>query len=1094
MSANDIVFGIKIVLNDRSLPVDEDSTIGLFNVNSSITLTAASGQPDLIVYDGTKFEAGQLVYISDDNSYEENVIDSIDSNTITFKDNLTNSYVGADNGLVSADSVFGWTQTSISGITGNWIDGMIVQGGLGEWTRSIDLKQGGNIAQAGSASVTVKNTSKFWNTLFTKNIYMNGCRAEIYKFTGTAASKQWSGICDTPTWNSKEYTINMVGYHNKRIANIGTEIDEESYPYASSDTLGNLIPCTFGKIVPVYNSDGVINYNGFAKCVIIKDLNNIFTIKSYDNINGSLFVYPVYSFVGTESFPVLEGLGGTPPISYRLKLMKAQSVGTDYTWRWAGSSVTYFENKILQVVDGTGEGKFRVIESASVTFGDSHQGEDIVFTLKNYFEEDLSGNESATADNQSWCKILDAEKQYKVDAWPCQGFVDDNEEIQTIDLNFYSYVQNDSVTVSGSAETVSVKDGKLQFLKLPKFFIKVNPDGNCNLLISDSKYFKNSLDTVESYLIIPVKRLNRMNSLTAAEIGESDYTYEVDGLYSKYDGSGGGGFDLISYSESGDSISTEYKDKNYNTYKEYEAIIHNVNYLWYHAHRLYFPTYPTNFSFDNVYLGLWINATYLGDFLVVNYAPRFKCYLRRFFGGYTEIADINTFSSDISYQLNIRNLPEDYFSAGASPSNKDLYFYYANNGDSSNEASGFGLLDLSIINSIDKYKSYYCCSIGTRFALGAGGNVTSNYKIREAAIIFKKNVSVKNEVYSMVKGRIYNNTWGSRKTAANLIESPVDILEHVERLSCWSDYSNTPSAGWGKGYATGAKISTTYFDDVTDPNFLILSTYKCSNQLLNYDDCYTDKIQRSLCKDFFMAKWYDKNGYACVSRVKKSETSPSDTITLADIVDRSSISITEPSPCDIFPEPFVRYRKNFASDKYESLIRVTNASAISFNSAYVQGISDSDEAEILWNKCHVLWLKAGHLEKPPNELTDKQWFNSDGADNLAKDYLNLWVDWMFNPSCQIVVHFNKAGEWEEAHRFTLQLPHQTNDTAIECVITKIKVNPNPPYYVTINAIMFRETIPVDYYIKDTWINFSNNTDDWKDTYADQTGDNDIKKI
>jgi hypothetical protein len=85
-----------------------------------------------------------------------------------------------------------------------------------------------------------------------------------------------------------------------------------------------------------------------------------------------------------------------------------------------------------------------------------------------------------------------------------------------------------------------------------------------------------------------------------------------------------------------------------------------------------------------------------------------------------------------------------------------------------------------------------------------------------------------------------------------------------------------------------------------------------------------------------------------------------------------------------------------------------------------------------------------------------------------------------------------VGEWEEMHPFVIQLPHQTNNLQIECLLTSIKVNPNAPYDCTIRAIMYSESIPEGFFIQDV-INILTGDDAWQDVIGD-SGEENIQDI
>ena len=73
--------------------------------NSALTSDAASGQKDCVVGDGSKFSAGDLVKIKDDNAWEYNEVASVAGNTVTMVNNLANTYTVAANGKVWIDLI-----------------------------------------------------------------------------------------------------------------------------------------------------------------------------------------------------------------------------------------------------------------------------------------------------------------------------------------------------------------------------------------------------------------------------------------------------------------------------------------------------------------------------------------------------------------------------------------------------------------------------------------------------------------------------------------------------------------------------------------------------------------------------------------------------------------------------------------------------------------------------------------------------------------------------------------------------------------------------------------------------------------------------
>ncbi len=381
-------------------------------------------------------------------------------------------------------------------------------------------------------------------------------------------------------------------------------------------------------------------------------------------------------------------------------------------------------------------------------------------------------------------------------------------------------------------------------------------------------------------------------------------------------------------------------------------------------------------------------------------------------------------------------------------------------------------------------------------------------EIFQAMFMFEKKVSVKNAVYTPIKGRTFLDYWNTRKNPALVMESPVDILEHFERLQNWSDYSLVPfnadrhnyGNSWGKGYATGARVQIGAtgrgsFDDVTDGRLVNIKALKCAGQVHNYNDCYSDKLKKSVCRDFFLASWFNSEGYAQVApfnKVVPGETKPAITeiVTLANVTDRTKIKIDFPDVADMYPEPFVNFNLNNATGEYEGRIAVTNADQAIYQAGYVEGVEGAI-AQLIWEECHKIWIKCGHLEPPPKDMTDKTWFNGVDSQAIAENYLLKWVYWMGLPTIHFPVHYNKAAGYEEAKEIVVNFPHQTGGVNTEAVVSKLVFSPNPPYETMISAVLLDEDLPDDFGIKDTWVN-QGGGDDWKDSRALQGGSGDVE--
>ncbi len=1114
-------FGIKITLEDHTSLVVEDSTIGLYNVTSNMAANANAAQKNVTVADGTKFLADNVVTVKDDNASEDNVIDSIAGNVLTMKQNLTNNYTTAANGRVDSNSEFRWISNTISGVT-TWKEGIITDKGIGKYSRIINLLRGGNTSQPGTGGVKVKNTSKFWNTIQGKSIYFNGKRAEYWLFTDTTPARQWSGVCTEPVWDSKTYTIPFEGYYSKRITNVTTNINTTDDVNATGDILGNTKPVTVGQVKPIFDDEGNVVYNGYSKFIRTANKTEIWKSNAHNTLDNGVILrsYPATMQV----FPVVSE-PTDPDLTYDIKIGLTTNYYSGLTQVTSGTIdlTSFFSDYYIHVVEGTGEDKYRRISSAIVDIDTNSTL--VSASIQDYFQDDLAGNATATAADNSWIQFEKINSEYEVDTWPCQNYLNTEGLTITQDFQLFSHDNNKKISTTTPAEDASlktnVKSTPMQFYRLPSYGYDDSGNGDNTKLDIDVKFFETSPDQMNSFLILPVKEPELITD--AAEITEFGYggwSYLADGI-----------FKIGSPTASLNANYIDHiNDKKHNTvgqmYSEGSGGSGDTTNVM-NAFKFKLPDYPYGFTFDDMFFGMRARFSSL-DALHATFVQEFKW--KRFIGpvaapvsmNYDALAtsvslltaDANAGQKDVTVAdgsgfnaddfISIRdntpdseqgqvdsvagntitlkeNLTYTYTTALTAKLISDmgqvsediLDQYYTTNYDTNNlyfystnpaaAPRGYLTFPITDITTEEIYNSVFKSGFFVRNIATLQDEHIQDLNIYQIAMMFRKEISIKDAIYAPFRGRIYNDTWDGRKTATDMIKGPIDTLEHFGRLQDYSDCSPIPSSGWGRGYALGAKIQTGAtvngaYNNIEDANFTELATYNISNQVQKYNSCYTDRLKRSLCRNFHLASWVNKDGFECVKRVLNSKVVPTDIITFSDIVDRNKVKLIERPPAEIFPEPFVRYRRNFATGEYEKTIRVTNASATSYSAGYVSGISNATEAQTLWTKCNNLWKKVGFINKPPQDLTDLVWVNSESANTLASDYLSDWVDWMYNPTVRLNVHFNKAGSWEEAHRFLLNLPNQTNGANIECILTKITIDPNDTYMVNLEAIMLRETV------------------------------------
>lgn len=152
--ATTTVFGIEIVLNDHAAPVSAVAGVGLYNVSSWVAEDAPASSTRISVVNASLFTEHETITVKENaNTFETASIRRLDTgNNIIYLDGpLIHSYTAqtTGDGVVYGNSRFRWLQNDITGVS-NWKSGMLVAGGIGEWTREIDLSRGGNVALTGT--------------------------------------------------------------------------------------------------------------------------------------------------------------------------------------------------------------------------------------------------------------------------------------------------------------------------------------------------------------------------------------------------------------------------------------------------------------------------------------------------------------------------------------------------------------------------------------------------------------------------------------------------------------------------------------------------------------------------------------------------------------------------------------------------------------------------------------------------------------------------------------------------------------------------------------------------------------------------------
>jgi hypothetical protein len=448
---------------------------------------------------------------------------------------------------------------------------------------------------------------------------------------------------------------------------------------------------------------------------------------------------------------------------------------------------------------------------------------------------------------------------------------------------------------------------------------------------------------------------------------------------------------------------------------------------------------------------------------------------RRFFGS-TEAVYTKTFTPYFtsSTQFYIKSLPDFYLESDQASNDNFFYSDYFN--ETTILANQYGIINFGINKEQVSSKAMY--EIGFFYEFGLTSQtypdteaVAVLLNLYDIALCLKKSVSIKDKIYTGTRGRVFNDTWDSRRTATAMIETPIDIIEHCARLQNWSEVGDNKK--WGTEYSPGALIKTTdtqavgsFKDDVidavggTDVSLWKPQDLACAGQILSYDDAYTDTIMRQMARLTWCALRQDNNGYECIHYLPDT-TAPTEAVSLVNIVGTIG-NIIEPKTSDIFCCPTVRYNYNYGSGKYEGIIEIKNPNdptSSGYVSAYAPGANQTgnlqsgvEDGQVIWLQCARLWSKYKQIEAPPAELTDLPLVREY---TTAIWYLYQWVMWQGKRGVSFNVPYSVGSSYFCGMRATLSLPNQTNSQALQILITSTKKDKTNDV-VGISALLLQE--------------------------------------
>jgi hypothetical protein len=419
------------------------------------------------------------------------------------------------------------------------------------------------------------------------------------------------------------------------------------------------------------------------------------------------------------------------------------------------------------------------------------------------------------------------------------------------------------------------------------------------------------------------------------------------------------------------------------------------------------------------------------------------------------------------------------------------------------------------------------------------------------AVIFKKSISIKDTLFTGLKGRTFNATWDGRKNTDDMIKTPLEILEHFKRLdstntayksinnikltNLYESFDGKPVLSSksidAKNYAnlsflfnalgataamqfkltssdnsaydtadgalqTAKGIRTLEIGDVFrvidtgTPTVLYMGNTNTlydinlcrpAFQVVEKDKATKQVLVKDLCETFFLVNYQNKNGYECVKPLLGRELENNDKlplITLAHVIGDIE-NVEEPDTNNIYCEPFLNYAFNYARDKYDKQLAITNVEKNEYKPSYAIGFNTTitrkffiknsstgillTDGEYLWNLYHDIYSKYGVINKPPSNVTDKYmirtytdavWFLYNMSKVMQLKRIGFSVPYLITGDNDYDYE-QQPRDWELMEHLRINFPRQTNGKTVEVAIESITKDKNNSK-VTVKCIILDE--------------------------------------
>lgn len=891
------------------------------------------------------------------------------------------------------------SEEPLLGVALPWTYGLIAKNGIGDRSASGDLSLGGSPANYDGTEIELINTNQYLLNLAAVGVYLPGLKCEIWEFRGTESDNDATSAGVVATYvvedisgDEERLSIPLKNGTYKRNAQMLKAINTVDYPNASDDLIGKMVPASFGKLYPV-TSNGVFTSQVIAKFIRTENDYDETQINNDTLAGGN---------ADTVQFPIVD---------YLMDGTGLMVIGYQFRVDGQGGPAPSADGIYVIVTEGDGSGQIRKVK----TFVADEDYGLYSFLIDPLFKTTLSKLDD---DTRSWVQFVKINRTYSADFWPCKSFLESTTGSETTDFEKELFTYGD------------------RFIQFSQFALKISSTDNNKLDIQGSQYSDN-IDNIDSFKILPITSLAKE---TSANLNNwyhpnmlTGFNKLIDGIYASSPAPDAGNFSNTDLTNAASAY-----DLNSTTYAEFSptlAVDAGTNYV--KVLKFGLPKIPKEIEIDKIYFGIKMFSKHpesLG-FLENN---SISIMFQRFINSKSTdrlLANKNQRDAEMSASgLTMDDLPDFYYTDEPDTLSANFYF----DSETSNSVfkrSGYALFEMSGCTRLI-YNTYRQGAIFFDRKMPTAVPWDDILKIYQIAIIVKLDTqSISKDVFAPLSGRIFNDTWGARKYAANLITLPNDMLEHCKRLQNWSETGEI-GIDWGKEYATSALIKTGDVEGSYD-RITTLTDQTPAFQLDDESEGYTDSLIQRLDEVYDLCTYIDKDGYECVEDMELHN--PTETITEADLADDPG-TLQEARSEDVYCEPVVNYQYNAGSGEYDKSLRVFNIQGYADGGAWTassSGFANQTDAESVLDIYAALWRKFRTVEKCPSNFSDVRFFVT-YADALS--YIIRKGNRMGRARQPLSVNYEKGYDYNVYKHVQLNLAQVTNGNDVECMIEKLRIS------------------------------------------------------